>query len=164
MLSIQPSIEYPCKQHLIPFFFCNSEEKPLLCLLPSETILQCWVPKCEDASIATVLLWINLVWLMVVWNKYSQLINVQFVLLWLNTWWNSQKAAFLHLLLGAKVWRGKVSPQHSCEKIFPDWCIFEFTTSIVNLSMFSFNYYDLTLDKVAKKGVSPHCCCWVPKC
>ena len=103
----------PTLQHLIPFFFCKSEQKPLLlCLLPSET-----APKCEDASTTNIILWINIAWLIVFWvmNKYGQLINVQFLLLRLNTWWSSQKSCFMTFVVECQTMKMHQPPQHSCE-------------------------------------------------
>jgi len=79
-----------------------------------------------------------------VWNKYSQLINVSFII---TKHLVKQAEKLLHHICcwvpnceERRFYHSTVLPQHSCEKTFPDWCRFELTTSIVNLSMFSFNY------------------------
>ena len=47
-------------------------------------------------------------------------------------------------------------PQHSCKYVFHDRWRWEFGTCTVNLSMFSFFYYDLTLGGAANKTASSH--------
>ena len=116
------------------FYFSEVQEKPLLCPNPSETILHSWVPICEDASTTTTLLQINLPWLVEiwVWNKYSQLINVQFLWLRWNTCWKSQKRGFATFVVECQTMKMHQMPQHSCIYVLSYWWRFEFGTSAVS--------------------------------